>query len=167
MWVCCMSRLSGAHGALTTCSLTVRSRRCCCQGSVTSQLWLASSCHGHCNNFSVKKKWVGPSSSFLPSLFTIHSSLPPPPLFSSPSFSFLLSPLPFHSPFPSSRPSLYISQMCGSSVKHIETFHGGTHNGTWTSYGYYEHINRFINYVSAALMPVERYVAVPVEIEHY
>lgn len=39
-------------------------------------------------------------------------------------------------------------QSCGASVKHAETFHGGTHNGTWTCYGYYDHINRFINYVS-------------------
>ena len=28
-----------------------------------------------------------------------------------------------------------------SSLNIIETFHGGTHNGTWMCYGYYDHIN--------------------------
>ena len=39
-------------------------------------------------------------------------------------------------------------QACGAPLKHIETFQGGTHNGTWTCYGYYDNISKFINYVS-------------------
>ena len=92
---------------------------------------------------------------FFPLYHSFLPSSPPPPLSSLFSFSLLslsLLSLSLHPPLPSSRPSLCPSQMCGSSVKHIETFHGGTHNGTWTSYGYYEHINRFINYVSVTLM---------------
>ena len=39
-------------------------------------------------------------------------------------------------------------QACGAPLKHIETFQGGTHNGTWMCYGYYDNISKFINYVS-------------------
>ena len=42
----------------------------------------------------------------------------------------------------------HVVQACGAELKHLETFHGGTHNDTWTRYGYYEHINKFIGYVS-------------------
>ena len=38
-------------------------------------------------------------------------------------------------------------QACGAELKHIETFHGGTHNDTWTRYGYYEQVKNFIGYV--------------------
>jgi len=38
--------------------------------------------------------------------------------------------------------SLY--QLCGSSMKRIECFDTGTHNGTWQCYGYYEAVNRFL-----------------------
>ena len=41
-------------------------------------------------------------------------------------------------------------QACNAELKHLETFNGGTHNDTWTRYGYYDHINKFISYVSAA-----------------
>jgi len=43
-------------------------------------------------------------------------------------------------------------------VKHIETFNGGTHNDTWTRYGYYDHINKFIKYVSNGGHTVSRRV---------
>ena len=42
----------------------------------------------------------------------------------------------------------FIQQACGAPLKHIETFQGGTHNGTWTCYGYYDNISKFVNYVS-------------------
>ncbi|CAI7990826.1 Protein ABHD13, partial [Geodia barretti] len=47
-----------------------------------------------------------------------------------------------------SRMMMELYQACSSPLKHIETFQGGTHNGTWTCYGYYDHINRFTSYVS-------------------
>ncbi len=43
------------------------------------------------------------------------------------------------------------SQNCGSRVKLIETFPGGTHNCTWTSFGYYDYINKFVGFVSGFL----------------
>ena len=39
-------------------------------------------------------------------------------------------------------------QASGSRLKHIDQFDGGTHNGTWTCYGYYDCINRFLTPVS-------------------
>lgn len=45
------------------------------------------------------------------------------------------------------RMMMELYQACGSPLKHLETFNGGTHNGTWTCYGYYEHLNKFINYL--------------------
>ena len=41
------------------------------------------------------------------------------------------------------KPNHY-SQLCGSSMKRIECFESGTHNGTWQCYGYYEALNRFL-----------------------
>jgi fermentation-respiration switch protein FrsA (DUF1100 family) len=35
-------------------------------------------------------------------------------------------------------------QASGSTTKHIDHFDGGTHNDTWTRYGYYSCINKFI-----------------------
>jgi len=40
-------------------------------------------------------------------------------------------------------------------VKLLQTFPGGTHNGTWTSFGYYDHINKFIAYVSPLVCSVK------------
>ncbi|KAL5493710.1 hypothetical protein EMCRGX_G014929 [Ephydatia muelleri] len=45
------------------------------------------------------------------------------------------------------RMMMELYQACSSSLKHIETFQGGTHNGTWMCYGYYERISSFIHYV--------------------
>lgn len=47
-------------------------------------------------------------------------------------------------------------QACGAPLKHIETFQGGTHNGTWTCYGYYDSINKFVNYVYQNQSRVDR-----------
>ena len=44
--------------------------------------------------------------------------------------------------------SLSLGQASGSRLKHIDHFEGGTHNGTWTCYGYYDCINRFLAPVS-------------------
>jgi pimeloyl-ACP methyl ester carboxylesterase len=46
-----------------------------------------------------------------------------------------------------SRMMMELYQACSSPVKHIETFQGGTHNGTWTCYGYYDHVNTFTSYL--------------------
>ena len=45
-------------------------------------------------------------------------------------------------------PLLLVLQASGSRLKHIDHFDGGTHNGTWTCYGYYDCINRFLAPVS-------------------
>jgi fermentation-respiration switch protein FrsA (DUF1100 family) len=45
------------------------------------------------------------------------------------------------------RMMMELYQACGSPLKYVESFQGGTHNGTWMSYGYYDHINKFIAYV--------------------
>ena len=33
-------------------------------------------------------------------------------------------------------------------MKYLDHFENGTHNATWTCYGYYESVNRFIGTVS-------------------
>ena len=76
---------------------------------------------------------------------TVHASKSCPPSSSLP--PFLPPSLPLSLPS-SPLPLLPSPQACGASIKHIETFHGGTHNGTWTCFGYYEQINKFIAYVS-------------------
>ncbi|XP_063690128.1 protein ABHD13-like [Bolinopsis microptera] len=43
--------------------------------------------------------------------------------------------------------------LCGSTMKRIECFESGTHNGTWQCYGYYEALNRFLAEVIESLHP--------------
>lgn len=43
--------------------------------------------------------------------------------------------------------------LSGSSIKRMECFENGSHNGTWQCYGYYEAINRFLNEVLEHLHP--------------
>ena len=35
-------------------------------------------------------------------------------------------------------------QFSAGCPKHLQQFEGGTHNGTWTCYGYYDTINNFL-----------------------
>ena len=48
-----------------------------------------------------------------------------------------------------------VSSYSGTSVEFLDHFESGTHNATWTCYGYYESINRFIGTVSCVVINMQ------------